>query len=604
MVMADRFILSHIKRFPLFANLSAQQLEAVANATQVMRYQPGEVVFAQGQPAAGALILVSGQGELTQVGPDGVARRVGVVNAGEYLNESALFGDVIAPVTLRTIETSIALYLSRQQMASVLAYYPDIKNALQARPASTSPSGSPTPTPATPFQGLRENEDVLIETRRHWWAFARRIVITVLLVILMFVFGSLASRVIPDVPWLALVAPVLVMAAGVVAYFYIEWRNDQFLLTERRVINIQRSIIGLSTSINELPLDSILEVNVIVPVTDVLARVFNYGTILIKASGDGNLMKLDYMPNPKHLQQSVFTSRDRIRQNLADENRNAVRNAIRGDIDQFLGRAVDGSIAAGAGESQPTIRPQGESGFLPMKFFNQNGETVYRKHWLIYIRHVFLSVVLILISIVLFAGAAFGASNVGFIGFAAAFAVLAAGVVWFYLADWDWRHDMYVVGDQTITLIHKRPLWLQDENDQVLLSQVDNVISETSGILDTIFQVGDVKISLTGSDAKNAKWFRNVHQPQEIQQEISRRQDRARSLKQEGETQRQKQAIIDYLSVYHETVGGGGAVSAQSNNPTTPLVDGNSPGEQPPRVRDRSRPPGVPLVRRDNPPET
>ena len=46
--------------------------------------------------------------------------------------------------------------------------------------------------------------------------------------------------------------------------------------------------------------------------------------------------------------------------------------------------------------------------------------------------------------------------------------------------------------------------------------------------------------ALTGSDAKNAKWFRNVHRPQEIQQEISRRQDRAVMLKQEAEAERQK----------------------------------------------------------------
>jgi hypothetical protein len=148
-------------------------------------------------------------------------------------------------------------------------------------------------------------------------------------------------------------------------------------------------------------------------------------------------------------------------------------------------------------------------------------------------------------------------------------------------------------------LIHKRPLWLQDENDQILLSQVDNVISEMRGVLNTLFKVGDVKLSLTGSDAKNAKWFRNVHEPQEIQQEISRRQDRAAMLKQEADAQRQKQAIIDYLLVYHETIAPGSTAQASGGAPATPI---NAPAEQPPKVRDRTRPPGIPLVRRDNPP--
>ncbi|MBZ0289717.1 MAG: cyclic nucleotide-binding domain-containing protein, partial [Anaerolineae bacterium] len=184
--MADRFVLSHLKRFPLFERLSPKQLEAVANAVQVLRYQPGEVIFAQGQPTAGTAILAGGRGAITQVGPDGVNRQVGVVEAGEYLNEGALFAEVIAPVTLRALDVSIVLLLGRAQMASVLAYYPDIKQAIQAGAAASAKTatGQFAAVSATPaFQGKRENENVLIETRRHWWSFARRIGLTVLAVV-------------------------------------------------------------------------------------------------------------------------------------------------------------------------------------------------------------------------------------------------------------------------------------------------------------------------------------------------------------------------------------------------------------------------------------
>ena len=74
--------------------------------------------------------------------------------------------------------------------------------------------------------------------------------------------------------------------------------------------------------------------------------------------------------------------------------------------------------------------------------------------------------------------------------------------------------------------------------------------------------------------------------------------------KQEGEAQRQKQAIVEYLSVYHETVGSGAGVTAQANGQEAAGSGQNTVGEQPPKVRDRSRPPGIPLVRRDNPPGT
>jgi hypothetical protein len=95
-----------------------------------------------------------------------------------------------------------------------------------------------------------------------------------------------------------------------------------------------------------------------------------------------------------------------------------------------------------------------------------------------------------------------------------------------------------------------------------------------------------------------------VHEPQDIQQEISRRQDRASMLKQDSEAQRQKQAIVEYLSVYHETVGSGAGVTAQANGQAANESVQTTVGEHPPKVRDRSRPPGIPLVRRDTPPGT
>jgi hypothetical protein len=130
---------------------------------------------------------------------------------------------------------------------------------------------------------------------------------------------------------------------------------------------------------------------------------------------------------------------------------------------------------------------------------------------------------------------------------------------------------------------------------------------------------------LTGTDAKNAKRFTSVYAPQRIQQEISRRQDRAEALKRQEDAQRQQQAIIDYLSVYHETVGTQPPASSGTGQPLSPAQPANtystqsaSPAfgaqannayvtdedssPQPPRVRDRSRPPGIPRVRRDVPP--
>jgi len=46
--MADRFVLSQLRRQPLFTRLTPEQLELVASVVQVLRVNPGEMIFAQG----------------------------------------------------------------------------------------------------------------------------------------------------------------------------------------------------------------------------------------------------------------------------------------------------------------------------------------------------------------------------------------------------------------------------------------------------------------------------------------------------------------------------------------------------------------------------
>ena len=78
--------------------------------------------------------------------------------------------------------------------------------------------------------------------------------------------------------------------------------------------------------------------------------------------------------------------------------------------------------------------------------------------------------------------------------------VSLSSLLWFYWSDWDWRNDLYIVRDDTIVMIHKRPLWLQNNRDQILLNQIDNVVAESKGFFQQAFSYGDVRISLIGAD--------------------------------------------------------------------------------------------------------
>jgi hypothetical protein len=225
---------------------------------------------------------------------------------------------------------------------------------------------------------------------------------------------------------------------------------------------------------------------------------------------------------------------------------------------------------------------------LSTEFTNAKGETVYRKHTAVWIQHVFLPGALTLAGVIVLL--------TGVVGFFVPLVVVVAGIGLTYAADWDWRNDLYIVGDQTITIIHKRPFFLQDQKDLISLAQVDNVVAEVNGLFDTLLKMGQVKVLLTGTEAKNAKYFTQVYDPVHVQEEISRRQDRAEQAKRDAEAARQRQAIVEYLSVYHESTQN----TTQGAPAPPPPGAFNTPPDQPPRVRDGSRPPGIPRVQPDD----
>jgi CRP-like cAMP-binding protein len=615
--MADRFVLANIRRFPLFERLTPDQLEWIANATQVFRYQQGEVIFQQGYVPPGLFMFVSGSGVLTEWGADRIERTLGPVMPGEYLPDEALFTEAPARFTLRATEISIVLFLSRQQMLSIVSYRPDIKNNLIFTHPHTP---SILMAQAQSFEEQRANETVIREIRRHVWSFAGRAVGIGLLIVLVWVVSTIATQYIPLFPSAIIALPVTAILLLMIAFYYTEWYHDKLIITDRRLVNIRRMILNFSSEVNEIPLDKVLELNVTLPpLNDIFGRILGYGTLIIKTSGSTANLTLHQIPNPQAVQQAIFAQRKSFQELTEQENRESFRKSIRNEIEQLT--KANGPATPSIPDATGTVtrRP----GLFSIHYLNEKGESVYRKHWLVWIGHVIFPTIFILAGITLFL--------LGMIGPFVPLVIIVAGIGWFYAADWDWRNDMYIIGDQTITIIHKRPVFLQDEKDQFALTQIDNVVSDTTGLTNSLFQIGEVRIRLVGTDDKSAKRFTYVFEPRQIQEEISRRQERTAKAKRDADFQRQRDVIREYLDVYHETTGqpppagpaGLNAAGAPlttapippvaptyrtppgvTGNAVPPLPFDNPSQQEPPPARDRNRPPGVPRIRNDSHPPT
>lgn len=588
-----------IRQLPLFARLPDQYMEWIREASRLMRVEPGEYVFRQGEPARGLYMMVNGEAVLVRRLPDGREQELAVVGAGQYLNEQALFREGEETASLEVTQTATILFISRQLLRRMVSYHPELKQYI------------PIPVEAAReleskqvFKGQRESEEILLNTRRHWWAFVRRFWLPGFILIAAFVVGALMP-----IPFLSLAIAGffgVVIPGAMMIYYYLEWRNDHVVITDQRIIRIHQVIHSFRTDVSEIALPSIQQINADIVTADIFSRIFNYGTVEIRTAGDAGNLRMTVMPDPEGIQELIFEYRDSYKESKEREH----RSTIRAEIDHILS-GKQGDAPPRKTDDGVVQRQEGFNTPFQTKLVNQKGETIYRKHFIYWLRGIWLPALLMFGAVIFFFVLGFGDGlGLGALGYVLDFVVLLIAAGWVYWADWDWRNDMYILGDEMITLIHRRPLWLQNEDDQIVVDRIDNVAAFRNGFIRTMFNYGDVKISLLGGDREDAKWFRAVPRPMEVQAEVMRRQHRKRSKKEAEAERRRREEIAEYLSVYHETVQGGNAAaqSAPEPDPTAPPPHQNRPDRRVPRNRPNVgkrpvrgvRPPSVPNTKQED----
>lgn len=564
---------ANLRQLPLFATLPPQHMEWAKAAMRVLRFDVGETVFQQGDEAQGLYLFLNGQGRLVRTLPDGTAQVLGSVGAHQYLNEAALFKTGAETATLEIVQQSHVLFISRRRLQEVVGYHPEMKKYL---PIPIEAARAQRREKA--FLGQRDNEKMLLMTRRHWWSFARQAWIPALIAIGMFILAGLMP-----VPLLGfvLVGLAVILPGAVMVYLYLEWRNDEIIITDQRIIRVERTILTMQEHRSEIPLSSVQQITAEKVTRDLFSRIFDYGMVEVRTAGQGGNLVLDRIPNPEGVQDLIFNNRTRRH----DEQEREHRNVVRAEVDRVIsgGNPNAGDLPI---LDEPEIyiaRPP--RGFLPTHFTDEDGDTVYRKHAIYYFRQVFTPLLIMLgaFLVMLFVG------QIGVIGYAAGGALFLFGLFWYWWADWDWRHDYYIIGDEMIQLVHRRPFFLQDEDDQVLLERVDNVVARRNGLLQVLLNYGTVKISLVGADRGEEKRFRYVPNPPAVQEEITRRQQRWRSQKEGEQERRRREEIAEYLSAYHETLKRTGGVPPQAGG-VPPQTAGASAQTNPPDAYQQPQP--------------
>ncbi len=169
--------------------------------------------------------------------------------------------------------------------------------------------------------GLRIEEPGRVTWRKHWLVLLRRTakagaLLFVLLgagviyqsgVVDVRIFDSLVQEVSLETilisTWLIALGAVLFW----LWYRYEDWRNDIYRVTDDRVMDIERSPLGLKEHAVETTLDRIQDVSFVK--SGILANLFNYGNLVIETAGSERMTFYD-VTEPRDAVAEIFQRRD------------------------------------------------------------------------------------------------------------------------------------------------------------------------------------------------------------------------------------------------------------------------------------------------------
>ncbi len=544
-----------IRKMHLFRGLSDSQLNSVAEAMQEQTFDEAGVVFLQGSNTETFYIIFSGGVEVFLSHPKG-EKKLAPLYRGDYFGEVSLLKGRTHSATVRAHKGTVLLKIYRDKFKELLNTIPDLRENFRIMMKSREL------TRQKRFPWLNNNEVVYFLSRRHEFLLYQQMIgpILSLLVILAAIsLGFLLQSV--AVAGVSGFFLVLILLWG--AWIYIDWNNDFYVVTNQRVVVIQK-VVAMYDSREEALMGTILSVNT---ETDAFGRIFKYGTIVVRTfTGE---VRMNHAPSPKQaatmIEEYWLRSKEVIRQN--DEE--IMKNAIRRKLGITPPANAQAAAPAPSAPKAPAAKPGlgGAIGeYLREIFYVRKieGDTVtYHKHWAVLIHHTTIqSLALIaLIAVYPLWYYFFEAFIPLALGSLVVF-LIVADLVWWVYGFLDWRNDLYQVTAEQIVDIYRVPFGDEDRKSAPL----ENILStqyKRAGFWGLLFNYGVVNIQVGGTTFD----FADVADPPSVQKDIVERMNRRLQKKREADTAAERERMAEWLALYHRTMSDIEKQAGQNRSP-------------------------------------
>ena len=222
--------------------------------------------------------------------------------------------DVLERLTglYRSVESAQTQAVMRQSIEKHFGMDAPLKTEDEAKPPTRAPRPDSFFTRLRKRYGWRVVEGNTITYRKSLFILLKRTAAPLLVLIGLLVFAGLGIY----LEMTAWVVALIVLIGGfgdllALIWQVEDWRNDVFQLTDRFVIDIDRTPFGFGESRKQAAISNIQNVDANRP--GFFPTLFNYGFVSIDTAGAKSEIVFDYVPNPELIQSDIFQRLDDFR---------------------------------------------------------------------------------------------------------------------------------------------------------------------------------------------------------------------------------------------------------------------------------------------------
>ena len=540
-----------LRGIPFLRDVDDDSLRLAAESLVREERARGAVVERQGSLASAIYIVAQGEVELLRTEGDGKPQRTAVLRPGDLLGEREVLLRRPWAATVRVVQPAVLYRWDRADVASFLRRRPaallGLKFAAQSKERALR----------LRFGWLEDGEAVYGLSRKHLVLLYKALILPFLVMALAVGLAWLSFATGSDLPaWLA--GATVGVSLALAAWQWIDWGNDYYIVTDRRVVWLER-VIGIYESRQEAPLRMVLSVS---SSSELTGRMLDYGDVIIRTYTGQILFRAVAQPR------AMVALIEELWRRSQTEDQEAEREVIVETLQQRLGApASPASPASPPRPAQEAPRPPARVGLDHWTFqvrFEEKGIITYRKHWMVLLRATLFPAVLILVVVGLL-GARLGGL---FQLFSLAADVVGALLILVPLALWwlyqyaDWANDLYQVTPDQIVDIHKKPL----SSEVRKVAPLDNILGtevDRKGLLGLLLNYGDV-IANVGTTQFT---FQGIYNPSGVQLDLVRSQEALFQRKKLAEKDRRRGEMVEWIDAYHrEIVSRGGRKKSEGRD--------------------------------------